>query len=111
MKKFPSKISCSLLLLPLLPVLPVQEVELEDVWVSEAARLLQEVPEERSPSDIYRIAMLIIINPILDTRISFVLLLLLLLRHAQGTPPGFRNGLDWRALVESCPPNIGKLRG
>ena len=23
-----------------------------------------------------------------------------LLRHAQGTPPGFWNGLDWRALVE-----------
>ena len=31
--------------------------------------------------------------------------------HAQGTPPGFWNGLDWRALVESRPPNIGKLRG
>ena len=33
------------------------------------------------------------------------------LRHAQGTPPGFWNGMDWRALVESRPPNIGKLRG
>ena len=36
--------------------------------------------------------------------------LLLLLRHARITPPGFGNGLDWRALVESRPPNIGKLR-
>ena len=26
-------------------------------------------------------------------------------------PPEIWNGLDWRALVESCPPNIGKLRG
>ena len=42
--------------------------------------------------------------PILDTRIS-------VLRHTQGTPPGFWNGLDWRALVESHPPHIGKLRG
>ena len=32
-------------------------------------------------------------------------------RHAQGTPPGFCNGLEWRALVELSPPNIGKLRG
>ena len=31
--------------------------------------------------------------------------------HAQGTPPGFWNGVDWRALVQSRPPNIGKLRG
>ena len=34
---------------------------------------------------------------------STVLLLLLLCTyvcHAQGTPPEFRNGLDWRALVE-----------
>ena len=34
-------------------------------------------------------------NPKLDTRISFVRLF----------------GLDWRALVDLCPPNIGKLRG
>ena len=24
---------------------------------------------------------------------------------------GERSGVDWRALVESCPPNIGKVRG
>ena len=30
------------------------------------------------------------------------------LRHAQGTPQGFFNGLDWRALVKLRPPNIGK---
>ena len=35
--------------------------------------------------------------PILDTRISSVLLLL---RHARTTLPDFWNGLDWRALVE-----------
>ena len=39
-------------------------------------------------------------NPILDTRISCSVLLL---SHAQGNPPGFCNGLDWRALVELCP--------
>ena len=38
-------------------------------------------------------------HPILE-RGSTVLLLLLLLRHAQGTPPGFWNGVDWRALVK-----------
>ena len=47
-------------------------------------------------------------NPILDTRIfarppS--------VRHAQATPPGFWNVLDWRALVELRIPNIKKLRG
>ena len=47
--------------------------------------------------------------PILDARISSVLLLLL--RHTQGTPPGFCNGMDWRALLELRPPNIGQLRG
>ena len=31
--------------------------------------------------------------------------------HAQGTPPEIWNGLDWSALVESRPPNIGKLSG
>ena len=31
--------------------------------------------------------------------------------NAQGTPHGFWNGVDWRALVESRPPYIGKLRG
>ena len=36
---------------------------------------------------------------------------LLLLCQAQGTSPGFCNGLDRRALGESCPPTIGKLRG
>ena len=48
--------------------------------------------------------------PILERRSTVLLLLLLLLRHAQGTPPGFCNGVDWRALVESHPPNNGKLR-
>ena len=52
-----------------------------------------------------------VLYPTLDTRISFVHSFVLLLRHARTTPPGFWNGLDWRALVESCPPNIGKLRG
>ena len=28
-----------------------------------------------------------------------------------GDTPGFWNGLNWRALAESGPPNIGKLRG
>ena len=46
-------------------------------------------------------------NPILERRSA---VLLLLLCHAQGTPPGFWNGVDWRALVESHPPYIGKLR-
>ena len=31
--------------------------------------------------------------------------------HAQASPPEFCNGLDWRALVKSHIPNIGKLRG
>ena len=41
-------------------------------------------------------------NPILESgnTVLLLLLLLLLLCHAQGTPPGFLNGLDWRALVE-----------
>ena len=47
-------------------------------------------------------------NPILYTRISSGRSSI---RHVQGTPPGFWNGLDWRALVETRPPNIGKLRG
>ena len=42
-------------------------------------------------------------NSKLDTRISFVC-------HARITPPEIWNRLDWRALVESRPPNIGKLR-
>ena len=51
-------------------------------------------------------------NPILERRSTvLLLLLLLLLRHAQVTSPGFWNGVDWRALVESRPPNIEKLRG
>ena len=47
------------------------------------------------------------LNPKLDTRISFFVLLcptlscFVLLRHPQGTPPEIWNGLDWRA------PNIG----
>ena len=53
--------------------------------------------------------------PILERRsnvlLHLLLLLLLLLCQAQGTPPGFWNGVDWRALVESCPSNIRKLRG
>ena len=48
-------------------------------------------------------------DPQLHMRISFVLLLLL--HHARTTPPEIWKGLDWRALVGSCPPNIGKLRG
>ena len=32
------------------------------------------------------------------------------LRHAQGTPSWFWNDLDWRALVKSHPPYIGKLK-
>ena len=31
--------------------------------------------------------------------------------HVRTTPPKIWNGIDWRALVESHPPNIGKLRG
>ena len=49
------------------------------------------------------------INPILDMRISFVRPSFSV-RHAQGTPTEFGNRLDWRALVESRSPNIGKLR-
>ena len=45
--------------------------------------------------------------PKLDKKISFFFLILL--RHAQGTPPEIWNVLDWRALVESHPPNIRKL--
>ena len=47
-------------------------------------------------------------HPILDTRISG---LRPSVCHAQGTPLEIWNGLDWRALVKLCPPNIGKLRG
>ena len=43
--------------------------------------------------------------------VLLLLLLLLLLCHAQGPPPGFWNGVDWRALVKPRPPNIGTLRG
>ena len=43
--------------------------------------------------------------PILDTRISVCSSV----RHAQTTSPGFWNGVDWRALVKSCPPNIGEV--
>ena len=48
---------------------------------------------------------------ILYTRISSVCLFGRsdFVRHAQRTPSGFLNGLDWRALVKSRPPNIGKL--
>ena len=52
---------------------------------------------------------LLLDSPILDTRISFVCLFGL--RQTQGTPPGFWNGLDWRALVKLHPLNIGKLGG
>ena len=31
-------------------------------------------------------------------------------RHAQPTPPGFCNGVDWRALVEEKSPQMAKLR-
>ena len=44
---------------------------------------------------------------VLDTRIS---VRLKYVRHAQTTPPGFCNGLDWRALVNSHIPTIVKLR-
>ena len=43
-------------------------------------------------------------HPILDPRISSIL------GHAQCTSPGFCNGMDWKSLVELCPPYIGKLR-
>ena len=49
-------------------------------------------------------------NPILDTRISVCSCVRVFVCNAQGTPPGFWNGVDWRALVESRPPYIGKLR-
>ena len=48
-------------------------------------------------------------NPKLDTRISFVCPLFVLLRHTRTTPPEIFNGLDWRALVESRPPNIQRI--
>ena len=48
-----------------------------------------------------RATLLFTCNSILErTSTVFLLVLLLLLCHAQGTPPGFWNGLDWRALVE-----------
>ena len=47
------------------------------------------------------------VNPILDMKISSVLLRSL---SCSGYPPGFCNGLDWRALAESHPPKLGKLR-
>ena len=52
-------------------------------------------------------------NPILVTRISCssVLRPPSSVRHARTTPPKIWNGLDWRALVKSRHPNIGKLRG
>ena len=46
-----------------------------------------------------RIGMLVLYS-ILDTRI-----------YVRTLPPGFWNGLDWKDLIEACPPNIGKLRG
>ena len=49
--------------------------------------------------------------PILDTKISFVRPLSFVLCHARTTPPEIWNRLDWRALVELCPPIIEKLRG
>ena len=49
-------------------------------------------------------------HPILDTRISFVHPSPSSVRLAQGTPPGFCNGLDWRALVEDKFPQLAKLR-
>ena len=48
-------------------------------------------------------------NPKLDTRISFVRPSFVLLRHTRTTPPEIFNGLDWRALVESRPPNIQRI--
>ena len=36
-------------------------------------------------------------NPILDTKISVCQSVC---RNAQGTPPGFWNGVDWRGLVK-----------
>ena len=41
---------------------------------------------------------------------DFLLLLLRPSRSGDPPPPGFWKGLDWRALGESCPPNIGKLK-
>ena len=40
---------------------------------------------------------------------GFLFVCLSFVRHAQTTPTGFWNGVDWRALVKSRPPNIGKL--
>ena len=47
--------------------------------------------------------------PILDTKISFVRSFDFVC-HAQGTPPEFCKGLDWRALVELCVPNIVRTK-
>ena len=54
-----------------------------------------------------------LVHPKLDTRISVLCSSVrpFAVRHACTTPPEFWNGLDWRALVESCPLNIGKLLG
>ena len=41
---------------------------------------------------------------------DFLCPFVLLLRHARTTPPGFWNGLDWRALVEDSSPQLAKLK-
>ena len=48
-------------------------------------------------------------NPTLEKG-STVLLLLLLCMSRSGDPPGFCNGLDWRALAELHIPNIAKIK-
>ena len=71
------------------------------LWLAEAFREQGDLLPQPWPS------YLLALYPILDTRISFVLLLL---RHAQGTLPRLWNRLDWRALVKARPPIMGKLR-
>ena len=45
----------------------------------------------------------------LDTRI-YVLPHLSFVRHRQTTPPGFQNGVDWRALVKDLSSQLAKLK-
>ena len=48
-------------------------------------------------------------HPILDTRTSFARPSVLCVSRS-GDPPCILKRLDWRALIELCIPNIGKLR-
>ena len=40
-------------------------------------------------------------NPKLERKCVVLLLLLLLCMSCSGDPPGFRRGMDWRALVKN----------